>query len=222
MRSYGQFCGLARTLDVVGDRWNLLIVRALLAEPLRFNDLASSVGPIATNLLSTRVRQLEAAGIVERHLGERGVLYRLTMWGEGLREPIEALARWGMPLMATGRTSDAFQPRWLAVALPGLLRDVTAEPAVEFGIETEGFLVLLRIDENGPTAQIRPDYRPDAILTAEPETIVALAAGALTIDQALAEATFQGDIETLRTAFPPTRATATSKRAGPSSATPGD
>ncbi|MDN5856522.1 MAG: helix-turn-helix transcriptional regulator, partial [Actinomycetia bacterium] len=205
--------GLARTLDVVGDRWNLLIVRALLAEPLRFNDLASSVGPIATNLLSARVRELEAAGIVERHLGERGVLYRLTAWGEGLREPIEALARWGMPLMAAGRGDDAFQPRWLAVALPGLLRDVAATPAVELGIETEGFLVILHIDGNGPTAQIRPGYQPDAILTAEPETVVALAAGALTVDRALAEASFRGDMETLRAAFPAERATAASESA---------
>lgn len=160
--------------------------------------------------------------IDERSLGERGVLYRLTTWGVGQREPIEPLARWGMPLMATGRNGDVFQSRWLAVALPGLLRDVTETPAVELGIETDGLLILLRIDENGSTAQIRPDYRPDTILTAEPETIVGLAAAALTTEQALAQASFQGEVETLRTAFPPGRAPATSTGARRSKATPGD
>lgn len=208
-RSYGQFCGLARALDVIGDRWNLLIVRALLAEPLRFNDLASSVGAIATNLLSTRLRQLEADGVVERTLGaERGVLYRLTEWGAGLREPVESLARWGLPLMRTGRGEDAFQPRWLTVALPGLLRDVTAARPVELGVEIDGFSLLVHVDENGPTTEIRPGYSPDAVLTADSETIVGLAAGALTIEQALASGTFRGDPATLRVVFPPDRAAA--------------
>lgn len=201
-RSYGQFCGLARALDVVGDRWNLLIVRELLPGPLRYNELKSYLAGIATNLLAERLRSLEQNGIVERRLGDAGVLYALTPWGAGLREPMEALGSWGAPLLATGRGDDTFQPRWLVLALPGLLRGMTADPALEFGFEVEGVLIVLQIDEDGPRAVLEPDRRPDMILTAAPDIVVGLAAGALTVDQAVAAGSLQGDDEVLRTAFP--------------------
>ncbi|MFE3454899.1 winged helix-turn-helix transcriptional regulator [Nonomuraea sp. NPDC059194] len=207
-RSYGQFCGLARALDVVGDRWNLLIVRELLPGPLRYNELKTSLAGIATNLLAERLRSLEGNGIVERQLGDAGVLYALTPWGAGLREPMEALGRWGAPLLMTGRGGDSFQPRWLALALPALLRDVTAAPALELGFEVEGFLIVLHIDEHGPRALVQPDGWPGTILTAAPEIVIGLAAGALTIDQALSAGRLQGDAEVLRRVFPAERATA--------------
>lgn len=200
-RSYRQFCGLSRALDAVGDRWNLLIARDLLIGPMRFSELHASLHGIATNLLSERLRTLEAEGIVERRLGETGVRYALTPWGEGLREPIEALARWGTPRMAAGRAGDAFEPRWLAVALPGLLRRVAIDPAVELGFEVDGFLTVVHIDKDGPRAQAQPDSRPDTILSAAPETIIGLAAGALTVDQVLAMGQLMGDPQVLREVF---------------------
>jgi DNA-binding HxlR family transcriptional regulator len=207
-RSYGQFCGVARALDAVGDRWNLLIVRDLLVGPMRFNELRASLHGIATNLLSQRLRTLEAVGIVERRLGDTGVLYALTTWGAGLREPIEALGRWATPLMKAGRDGDAFEPRWLATALPGLLRGMTTTSALELGFEVDGVLIVLHIDAEGPRAVAQPDRRPDTILTAPPDIVVALAAGALTVDQALSTGNLQGDPQILRRIFPP-RATAT-------------
>lgn len=201
-RSYGQFCGLARALDVVGDRWNLLIVRELLPGPLRYNDLKASLAGIATNLLAERLRSLEEHLIVERRLGDAGVLYALTLWGAGLREPIEALARWGSPLMKTGRGDDSFQPRWLAVALPALLRGVTAKPALELGLQVEDVLVVLHLDEAGPRAVAQPDSLPETVFTAAPEIVLGLAAGALTIDQAVSAGRLKGNAEVLRRAFP--------------------
>ncbi|WHT15890.1 winged helix-turn-helix transcriptional regulator [Crossiella sp. CA-258035] len=201
-RSYGQFCALARALDVVGDRWNLLIVRELLPGPLRYNELKSFLAGIATNLLAERLRSLEGHGIVERRLGDAGVLYALTPWGAGLREPMEALGRWGAPLMTTGRGGDSFQPRWLVLALPALLPGATATPAVELGFEVDGFLIVLHIDENGPRAVAEPDRRPETVLTAAPEVVVGLATGALTVDQAVAAGGIRGDAEVLRRAFP--------------------
>lgn len=212
MRSYRQFCGLARSLEVVGDRWNLLIVRQLLIGPARYRDLIDGLPGIATNLLADRLRGLEASGVVERRLaGEGSVIeYALTPWGSELREPMEALGRWGAPLMMTGRAGDSFQPRWLVLALPALLRGVTATPALELGLEVEGSLIILNIDENGPRAVVQPDRQPGTILTAEPEIVIGLAAGALTIDQALSAGRLLGDPHILRRAFPPARATATS------------
>ncbi len=191
-RSYGQFCGLARALDVVGDRWNLLIVRELLVGPMRYGELAASLGGIATNLLADRLRTLESAGVIERQLGEkRGVVYALTPWGSELREPVEGLIRWSFPLMASGPGGDPTRPRWLALALESLLRGRTASPAAELGIEAAGLFMALRIDKDGPHVTLQPDRRPDTILDAEPAVVLGLAAGVLSIDEI--GATVHGD-----------------------------
>ncbi len=204
-RSYGQFCALARSLDIVGDRWTLLIVRDLLPGPMRYTELKASLAGIATNLLAERLRTLEANGIVERRLEGAGVVYALTSWGARLREPMEALGRWGASLMMTGRHGDSFQPRWLALALPALLRGATATPPVELGVETDGFLMVVRVDEGGPSAIVGPDQQPDTIFTAAPEVVVGLAVGGLTIDQALSMGDLRGDRRVLREVFPPGR-----------------
>lgn len=202
-RSYGQFCGLARALDTVGDRWNLLIVRELLTGPMRYSELEASLGGIATNLLADRLRSLESTGVIERRLGEtRGVTYALTPWGSELREAIESLVRWSTPLMVSGRGGDAFQPHWLAVALQALLSGRTAKAPAELGIEVSGSYLSLRIDEDGPHVSVQPDRRSDTILEAEPEVILGLAAGALTIDQALSGASVHGDRRVLATVLP--------------------
>jgi DNA-binding HxlR family transcriptional regulator len=193
-RSYGQFCGLARTLDVVGDRWSLLIVRELLLGPMRYGELLASLGGIATNLLADRLRSLESSGVIGRRLGQTsGVVYALTPWGEQLREPIEALIRWSFPLMATGPGGDAMQPRWLAVALPALLRGRTSRRPVELGIEVASSFMTLRIDEDGPHVTVQPERRPDTVLKAEPESVLGLVAGVITADEVLSQASFRGD-----------------------------
>lgn len=200
-RSYGQFCALARSLDVVGDRWTLLIVRELLPAPMRYTELKTSLEGIATNLLSARLKTMEANGIIERRLEGAGVAYALTPWGMELREPMEALGRWGAPLLASGPGEDAFQPRWLILALPALLRGVTASSPVELGIEVDGFLMVLRVDEDGPTAFTWSDQPPRTIFAAAADVVVGLAAGNITIDQALAMGALDGDEGVLAEVF---------------------
>jgi DNA-binding HxlR family transcriptional regulator len=192
-RSYGQYCGLARALDVVGDRWNLLIVRQLLMAPARFRELLDGLPGVATNLLTDRLRDLETVGVIERRLAGEGnaVVYALTPWGAQLREPVEGLIRWSSPLMMSGPGGDSLQPRWLAIALPALLRGRTAEPPAELGIEVDGLYMTLTVDEDGPHVTVEPDRRPDTSLAAEPAVVLGLAAGAIPIDQA--PATVHGD-----------------------------
>lgn len=110
MRSYGQYCGLARALDVVGERWSLLVVRELLEGPRRYNELLSGLPGIATNLLVERLRGLEDGGVLCR-LDDGS--YALTPWGEDLHEAVYALGRWAGPLMARPRGEDHFRPNWL-------------------------------------------------------------------------------------------------------------
>ena len=199
-RSYGQFCGLARALDVVGDRWSLLIVRELLLGPMRYGELVASLGGIATNLLADRLRSLESSAVIERRLGQpSGVVYALTPWGSQLRDAIEALIRWSSPLMASRQAGDTMQPRWLAVALPALLRGRTAKLPVELGIEVAGSFMTLRVGKDGPHVTVQPDRRPNTILKAEPEVVLGLAAGLITMDEALSRASVDGDPRVLAT-----------------------
>src|SRR6201986_1603522 len=97
-KDFGQYGGLARALEIVGERWTLLIVRELLARPCRYTDLLDDLPGIPTNVLSTRLRELEEAGIAERQIApapHRGVLYALTEAGRGLQGAVIALALWG-------------------------------------------------------------------------------------------------------------------------------
>ena len=201
MRSYGQYCGLARSLEIVGDRWNLLIVRQLLIGSARYRDLAAGLPGIATNLLAERLRDLEAAGVIERRLAHGATVeYALTPWGAQLREPIESLIRWSTPLMMRGPDGDTFRHEWLTIAIPALLnvrakvRRASAiglaigEPALQLNASRSGFMVGL------------PDGRElAATLHAAPEYILGLAAGAITVDDGLV--LIDGDEAVVRAIF---------------------
>src|ERR1700759_2672001 len=106
MRSYGQYCSIAKALDVVGDRWTFLIVRELLLRgACRYTDLRAGLPGIATNLLADRLRELEAAGLVAREEAPPPVattLFRLTPRGEAVQPVLDELGVWGVPIMAEG------------------------------------------------------------------------------------------------------------------------
>jgi len=206
-KSYAQYCGLARALDLVGERWSLLIVRELLIRPARYSDLLAALPGIATNLLAQRLRDLETGGVIERRLGPpgRGVAYALTGWGVGLRETVEALLRWSAPLMVPGPGSDAVRPHWLELALTALLADRTAVPAAEIALQTAGTVLMVRVDRSGPTVTaLAPSAElPGAttVLRTELPTALGLAAGTLTAEQAIAAAELTGDPGPLRRIF---------------------
>ncbi|MDO3399747.1 helix-turn-helix domain-containing protein [Mycolicibacterium neoaurum] len=188
MRRYGQYCGLARSLEIVGDRWNLLIVRQLLIAPARYRDLVAGLPGIATNLLADRLRELESAGVVERRLGAGSTVeYALTPWGAELREPIEGLIRWSTPLMVRGPEGDTFRHEWLTLAIPALLSArAKVRATVSIGLSGDDMALQLNASRTGFTVGT-PDGRELAgTLHAAPEYILGLAAGALTIDDARA------------------------------------
>ena len=116
-RSYQQYCGLAAALDVVGERWALLVVRDLVPGPRRFTDLFEGLPGIATDVLADRLRSLEAAGAVEQVEVRHPVpakVYALTTRGHELAAIAGRLATWGMPLLPDPRTADTMRmnPRW--------------------------------------------------------------------------------------------------------------
>src|ERR1700749_2801041 len=133
MRSYDEYCALAKSLDVVGDRWTLLIIRELeLRGGCRYTDLRNGLPGIATNLLADRLRDLEHEGLVVREEAPPPIataLFRLTPRGQELRPVLESLVRWGMPLMTADNSGDAVRGHWLAWAVELVLADLQPDAA---------------------------------------------------------------------------------------------
>jgi len=123
-RHYGQFCGLAAGLDIVGERWTLLIIRELLLAPARFSEIADNLPGIGPNLLSDRLRSLSERGLIEAAPvpGDgRGKQYRLTELGEELREPLLQLARWGMGFLSEKDVGGISRGAWGFLAVQAMI-----------------------------------------------------------------------------------------------------
>ncbi|MFB9445590.1 helix-turn-helix transcriptional regulator [Dactylosporangium vinaceum] len=153
MRTYGQFCGIARALDVVGDRWVLLIVRELIAAPARFTDLRRNLPGIATNLLAERLRTMTEHGLVTVVAPQPPVgthVYELTERGRALGPTLRALARWSLPLMLTGPGDDLVRGHWTLLAMEAFLEHADLTPA-------DGATIEVTVDEDGTTLSGRID-----------------------------------------------------------------
>lgn len=192
VRSYGQYCAVAKALDVIGDRWTLLIVRELLLSgPSRYTDLRHSLPGVATNLLSERLRELERAGVVARIEAPPPVastLYSLTGRGEALRPVIHELGLWGVPYMAEGPASgDVFRAHWLAWPVEVFLRDGQPERGAEsLAVETADGTLAVHVQDGVVTARPGPLDDADARLSGPPDGVLAVLTGTLS-PQAAAE-----------------------------------
>jgi DNA-binding HxlR family transcriptional regulator len=119
-RTYGQYCGVARALEMVGERWALLIIRDLLVGPKRYTDLRSGLPKIPTNVLATRLKELEQAGVVVRRVQPRpsgAVVYELTPYGAELEELVLGLGRWGARSLGELRPGEIATADSLIMAL---------------------------------------------------------------------------------------------------------
>src|SRR5205807_10513448 len=119
-RSYGQYCSLARALDIVGERWTLLIVRDLQLAPKRFTDLLDGLPGIGRNLLTARLRYLEHEGLIRRRQPSsypRSVIYELTDDGQELAFALAPLARWGARRLGARDPDELFRPAWTVTAM---------------------------------------------------------------------------------------------------------
>ncbi|HEX2414775.1 MAG TPA: helix-turn-helix domain-containing protein [Thermoleophilaceae bacterium] len=168
-RSYRQTCGVARALDLLGERWTLLVVRELLLGPKRFGTLQAALPGISTNLLSARLRSLVAAGVAEPvRLPPPAAVsaYALTERGEALRPAVEALAVWGFELLdpvAEREQGLLSRGAWLASTLAAAAAsDAAAGPKaadapdgkpVRANFDVEGDRFNVRLE--GGRAQVR-------------------------------------------------------------------
>lgn len=189
-RDYGQFCGLARALELVGGRWALLVVRDLLAGPKRFTDLQEGLPRIPTNVLTTRLRELEETGVVERRLLARpdsGVVYELTDYGRELEEALLHLGYWGAQTMGAPKEGEYFSTDSLALALRGAFRPEKARgPQRVYELRVDGKSLLIAVKNKQASVPASLAKEPDAILEAAPEVFSGLFSGSLDFDAATA------------------------------------
>lgn len=191
-RTYGQFCGVARALELVGERWALLIVRDLLVAPLRYTDLKAGLPKIPTNVLATRLKELEQAGIVERRLLPRpagSVVYQLTEYGNDLEEVVHALGRWGARSLGERGPDEIPTTCSMIVALRSTFRPAAAK-GLRAGFELRlGEIVIHAVVAGRKLeAGAGPLERPDLVLhTTSP--LRPLLSGEVTAEQVVADGT---------------------------------
>jgi len=164
-KKFEQYCPVAHALELVGERWSLLIVRELLKGPKRYTDLADSLPRIGTNVLAARLKELEACEvIVKRRLPPPtpAQVYELTPYGVALRPIVRELARWGVHSLPAPRDDENLAPGWLPDALDTFFAPVAPPGSFEFRIGDE---VAALVDGEVVAGSVTD---PDVLLEASP------------------------------------------------------
>lgn len=209
MRTYGQYCAVAKALDLIGDRWTLLVVRELLvAGPCRYTDLRNGLPGIATNLLADRLRDLEESDIVSREEAPPPVattLFRLTPRGRELAPVLRELLRWGAPLMQAGPAlGDVFRGQWMTLVAEMSLTDrEPAAPSVTIQVLADGEPVFLETSDGSVHFMLGRADHPDAVLRGSAHIVLGLLTGHIDLDLAAAMgAEYEGDRGALERVLP--------------------
>src|SRR5215470_3939418 len=184
MRSYGQYCSIAKALDVVGDRWTLLIIRELLIRgACRYTDLKNGLPGIATNLLSDRIRELESAGLIRREDAPPPVattLFHLTEACAELQSVLDAIGRWGVSYMPEPAEGDEFRSHWFAFPVSFFLHDQDpGGPPLAIELRAADSPVVIEVSGGSASLRPGPAAAPDLVLQGEPRLILALFSGHL-------------------------------------------
>jgi DNA-binding HxlR family transcriptional regulator len=191
-KCYDQYCPVAHALDLVGERWSLLIVRELLHEgPLRYSDLHAHLAGCGTNILAARLKTLEQGGVVRRRRLEPPAaswVYELTEYGEGLREVLHVLAHWGARSLGPPVARDDLEAGWLHGALRIALPAESSGARLEFRIGDEhASLAAGKVVEGGIED-------PDAVIVGDAPGFYRLM-----VDRELDGVSIEGDVEIVRT-----------------------
>ena len=193
-RDYGQYCGVTRAVELVGERWALLIVRDLLVGPRRYGELAAGLPRIPSNILAARLKELQAEGVLRRVPRSRVVVYELTPFGRELEPVVLALGAWGAKAMGDPREGQIITPDSMTVSLRTAFRPhVAAElPATAYAAHVGP--AELRIRVNGPALDVTREDGPVDLAFATGPGILRLLSGELAPDRAIAT----GVVEVLR------------------------
>src|SRR6201982_3020452 len=185
MRSYVQYCAVAKALDVVGDRWTLLVIRELLLQgPGPYTDLKNGLPGIATNLLSDRLRELGAAALVRREEAAPPVattLFHLTEAGAQLEPALDALGAWGIRYMTQDADGDEFRSHWFTFPVALFLYDSDPDgPPLTIELRPGGRPAVVEVSGGEVRTRLGDTPSPDLILEGSPRLILGLLAAYLT------------------------------------------
>ncbi|MGH3756325.1 winged helix-turn-helix transcriptional regulator [Actinophytocola sp.] len=202
--AYGQYCGLARAAEMIGERWGLLILRDLLVSPKSVTELRMGLPRISADLLAMRLREMEFSGVVRRQDPTRDLdqaVYELTEYGRSVEDVLLALSRWGAMTLATPRPEDIVTEDSLVVALRSTFRPEAArELTVGFELRVDGNVVHAVVDHGNLTVNAGP--LPGADVIVELGTVLkGMLSGAVDIADAIAtgQVTVTGDAALLDT-----------------------
>jgi len=193
-RDYGQFSGVTRAMEVVGERWALLIVRDLLVGPRRYGELAASLPRIPSNILAVRLKELQAEGVLRRVPHSRMIVYELTPYGRELEPVVLALGAWGFKALGEPRQEQIITSDSMTIDLRTAFRPQVAAalPATAYGARFGTAGLLIRVDGSALDVS-RGDGPVDLAFAAGPG-IHRLLSGDLAPDRAIAT----GVVEVLR------------------------
>jgi len=185
-REYGQFDGITRARELVGERWALLIIRDLLVGPRRYGDLAAGLPRIPSNILAARLKELQAAGVIRRAPRSRVVLYELTPYGRELEPIVLGLGAWGFKAMDAPREEQIITPDAMTIALRTAFRPQVAAdlPATAYAAHLGPAGLLIRVDGSALDVT-RGDGPVDLAFAAGPD-IRRLISGELAPERAIA------------------------------------
>ncbi|GAA4304353.1 DNA-binding HxlR family transcriptional regulator [Actinomadura luteofluorescens] len=181
-RNYGQYCGLAGALDIVGERWTLLIIRELLTGPCRYNELLANLPGLGTNLLADRLKFLTEVGLIRQRSreGSKVKAYELTEQGEGLREAVLVLARWGLGVLTEPKAEYIVRPRWAVLAVEAMAAPTVEGPdeQYEFRIDDDVFHITVH-EGKVAVAHGKATEEPALVVHTDAVTFVDIGAGRL-------------------------------------------
>ena len=208
VKRYKQYCPVAHALDLVGDRWALLVVRELMLGPRRYTDLAEGLPGIGTNVLATRLRTLETAGLVQKtKLPPPAAVsvYELTDDGRALDDVLHSLARWGARTLPAPHAEDC----WSLYAIHArFVPDVAADGVYEIRFE-DGVVISLHVRDGELVTEKGSALQPTLVVETAPATLHELIYGSLTVRSVLADGRAripvgtQGDLRRLAAMFAP-------------------
>ena len=204
MKRYEQACAIARALDVVGERWSLLLIRELTLGPRRYRDLATGLPGIPSNVLAARLKDLQAAGVITRRTLPAPTdvtVYELTDAGRALQPALHELLNWGLRYTPEPSGDDVSQPGWALLAAAGRPTALPAGQTCELRVEPEFF--YLGSDAGELTVRRGPAPDGDAVVTMSADTFYGLMTGQTTVTDAVRHATVDGDTEIARRALQP-------------------
>jgi DNA-binding HxlR family transcriptional regulator len=202
-RDYEQTCALARALDVIGERWTLLIVRELLVGPKRFTDLLDGLPGIPPSLLSARLKDMQAAGVIGKEIlppPAASTVYRLTAAGAELEGILLALGRWGVQFGRKPRPTDASRSGWLVPVLRGLFQpDAGVGLHETYELRLPEGPVRLAVDDRVLRVEEGPAPSPRLVLIGKQPTLTAVLTGWLAAGEAVRRGALkiQGDRKAL-------------------------